>query len=120
MPVRWQVRGKLLIFSVIGLVESKEVERSFVEAVSAVGSGTLLLWDARRAEVVLTSDELARRFDLVDSLGERGLLRRAALLVEKEDIAALFAAEMPKAFARLPVATFRDEAEALAWLEDAR
>ncbi len=116
MPVSWEVRGTVLVFSVIGLVESEEVERALVEAVSTRGPGTLLLWDARRAEVILSSDELARRFDLVSSLGDRGLLRRAALLVEKEHIAALFASEMPKAFPRLPVATFRDEAAALAWL----
>ncbi len=78
-----------------------------------------LLWDARETQTPLTAEDVEWRCQLVSSLGERGVLSRAALLVrpEQQVFLQLGRLELWKALQPVEGAAFSDEAEALAWLD---
>lgn len=121
MPVTWEYRGTLLVVSIIGVIQNQEIEQAFGEALSdsRSGSGLRLLWDARRSETPVTSDDVAWRLELVSSLAKRGHFSRGALLGRGE-LGALFPiwlTELPKMAQVVPFRAFTDESEALAWLE---
>ena len=120
MPVTWEFRGAVLWLSVIASVTNQEIERAISEALANAPNrrDMRLLWDARQTETAVTSDDMTWRFDLVSSLAARGLISRAALLLESRD-RSLFEVsrlEIQKALT-LPCDVFADASEALAWLE---
>ena len=121
MPAFCQLRGNLLILAVVGVTENAEVERALMEGVASAepGARLRLLWDARRAVTLLSSEDVAFRLDIVASLASRGIVIRAALLVDptsQQAMLDIFLREVPRALSPLPAAVFRDEAEALKWL----
>ncbi len=122
MPVTWEFRGTVLWLSVIASVTNQEIERAISEALASAPNlrDLRLLWDARQTETAVTSDDMAWRFNLVSSLAARGVISRAALLLESRD-RALFEVsrlEIQKAlWEALPCDVFADASEALAWLE---
>ncbi len=109
-----------MVLSIIGHVETEEVQRAFAEALADARFqiATRLLWDARRSETALSSADLEARCELLSSLADRGLLSRVAALLGTRHRTSLsiFQLLVPKGMARLPVAVFDDEAEAKAWL----
>ena len=122
MPVVCDFRGTVLWLSVIGVVTNQEIDRAISEALANAPyrSDLRLLWDARRTQTPVSSGDMAWRFDLVSSLAARGLVSRAALLLESRDRALfeLSRLEMAKALsAALPSEVFVDASQALAWLE---
>jgi hypothetical protein len=121
MPAYYQLRGNLLILAVVGVTENAEIERALMEGVSSAQPGVRLrlLWDARRAVTLLSSDDVAFRLGIVASLASRGIVIRAALLVDptsQQAMLDIFLREIPRALSPLPAAVFQDEAEALNWL----
>ncbi len=125
MPVRWEVRGALLVLAFSGVVEKKEIEGALAAAFADPRSqrSMRLLWDARQSETPVSTDDLAWRFALVSSLAERGHIDRVALLLTERWQATLdyLRDEAPRIVPQLPAGVFTDEADALAWLEaDAR
>ncbi len=121
MPAYCQLTGNLLTLAVVGVTENAEVERALMDRVSSAepGQRLRLLWDARRAVTLLSSDDVAFRLGIVASLGQRGILVRAALLAHpagQQAMLDIFSREIPRALSPLPAAVFRDEAEALEWL----
>jgi hypothetical protein len=121
MPVTWEFRGSVLWLSIIAIVTNQEIEQAISDALANAPqrSDLRLLWDARQTQTPLSSADMAWRFDLVSSLAERGLVTRAALLLESRD-GALFELsrlEGPKALpAALRFEVFADAPQALAWL----
>ena len=121
MPAYCQLTGDLLILAVVGVTENAEIEGALMHCVSSAepGQRLRLLWDARRAVTLLSSDDVAFRLGIVASLAKRGTLVRAALLVHptsQQSMFDVFSREIPRALSPLPAAVFRDEAEALEWL----
>ena len=121
MPAYCQLTGNLLTLAVVGVTENADIERALMDGVSSAepGQRLRLLWDARRAVTLLSSDDVAFRLGIVASLAKRGILVRAALLVHPTSQQAMFdvfSTEIPRALSPLPAAVFRDEAEALEWL----
>lgn len=122
MPVAWSLRDSLLTLSVSGLVTDEEIDRAIDEALADAPSarGLRLLWDARQAQAPVTSDEIAWRINRVSSLAERGVLARAALLLDSRHQLILEAARqhMAKAVPAMPLRVFSDASEAAAWLRE--
>ena len=120
MPVAWEYRGTILALSVSGVVTNAEIEAAFTEALAnrPRPSGLQLLWDARGTQTPLTTEDVAWRWRLVSSLGQKGVLSRAALLVrpDQPNLLELGRQELWKALSSLEGDTFSDEAQALAWL----
>ena len=121
MPVTWKFREAILVLRVCGVVTNREVESAFAQAFANAPSqsGLRLLWDARESQTPVSSEDVAWRCQLVSSLGERGVLSRAALLLRPDQQAFLEFGRLQLWKALQPVegATFSDEAEALAWLD---
>lgn len=122
MPVTLEFRGSVLWLSVIGVVTNQEIQRAFSDALANAPhrSDMRLLWDARQTQTPLSSADMAWRFDLVTSLAGRGIISRAALLLESQDraIFELSRLGIKKVMsAALPCEVFADASEALAWLE---
>lgn len=121
MPVTWKFRETVLMLRVCGVVTNREVESAFAAAVAKppAPSGLRLLWDARESQTPVSSEDVAWRCQLVSSLGERGVLSRAALLLRPDQQAFLEFGrlELWKALQPVEGATFSDETEALAWLD---
>lgn len=122
MPVTWEFRRAVLWLSVTGVVTNQEIELAVSEALTNAPyrSDMRLLWDARQTQTPVSSGDMAWRFDLVSSLAERGLISRAALLLESHDRALfeLSRLEIQKAlWAAIPCDVFADASEAVAWLE---
>jgi len=121
MPVTWKFREAILMLRVCGVVTNREVESAFAQAFANAPSqsGLRLLWDARESQTPVSSEDVAWRCQLVSSLGERGVLSRAALLLRPDQQAFLEFGRLQLWKALQPVegATFSDEAEALAWLD---
>jgi stage II sporulation SpoAA-like protein len=121
MPVACHLRGELLTLVVVGITETAEIEQAMADAVSqrVPGAHLRLLWDARRAAMLLTADDVARRLGMVATLAHSGIVVRSALLMDGTHQATalgLFRKELPKALP-LPVQVFTDKGEAVAWLE---
>ena len=121
MPVEWELRSRVLILLFSGIVERDEIEAAFAAALAdprAREGGLGLLWDGRASQTPLSTDDLSWRFALVSALAERGVVRRAAVLVTEHWRATLdyFRAEAERLATGLRVEMFTDEAEALAWL----
>ena len=121
MPVTWKFRETILMLRVCGVVTNREVESAFAAALANAPSqsGMRLLWDARESQTPVSSEDVEWRFRLVSSLGERGVISRAALLLRADQRAFLEFSRLELWRTLLPVegATFSDEAEALAWLD---
>ena len=122
MPVTWEFRGSVLWLSVIGVVTNQEIELAISDALANAPhrSGMRLLWDARQTQTPLSSADMAWRFELVSSLAERGIISRAALLLESRDRAVFELSRLgirKVLSAALPCEVFADASEALAWLE---
>jgi hypothetical protein len=121
MPVTWKFRDTILMLRVCGVVTNREVESAFIAALAKAPSlrDMRLLWDARETQTPLTSEDVEWRCQLVSSLGERGVLSRAALLLraEQQVFLELGRLELWKALQPVEGAAFADEAEALAWLD---
>jgi hypothetical protein len=121
MPVTWRLQGAVLVLEVRGVVTNQEIEVTIGEAVASAPcqSGLRLLWDARKTQTPISSLDMAWRFELLASLGERGVFSRGALLLRQEQrqLLALGRLETAKALRSLESHVFSDEAEALAWLE---
>jgi hypothetical protein len=121
MPVTWKFREAILMLRVCGVVTNREVESAFAEALANAPSlsGMRLLWDARESQTPVSSEDVEWRCQLISSLGERGVLSRAALLLRPDQQAFLEFGRLELWRAVLPVegAPFSDEAEALAWLD---
>jgi hypothetical protein len=121
MPVTWKFRATILMLRVCGVVTNREVDSAFAAALANAPSqsGMRLLWDARESQTPVSSDDVEWRWRLVSSLGERGVLSRAALLLrpEQQVFLELGRLELWKALQPVEGATFSDEAEALAWLD---
>jgi len=121
MPIEWEFRGSVLAVTVIGVVRTPEIERTMLgEALldPRAGSGTRVLWDARRETTPLSPDHLEWSWSIMSSLAQRGVLSRFALLlrVQQQDSIALARSEMPKVVHPLQFEVFSDEEQALAWL----
>ena len=121
MPVTWKFREAILMLRVCGVVTNRRssprsLRRSPMRSHRpACGcSGTL-----GRPRAPLTAEDVEWRCQLVSSLGERGVLSRAALLVrpEQQVFLELGRLELWKALQPVEGAAFSDEAEALAWLD---
>jgi hypothetical protein len=121
VPVGWEYRGDVLTLVFAGVVERREIEAAFAAAFSdpRCVPGMGLLWDARISHTPLSADDIAWRLDLVSSLGDRGLVNRAAVLVNDRWRATLgyFRGEVARWKPPLRLEMFADEGEALAWLE---
>jgi hypothetical protein len=121
MPVTWKFRDAVLMLRVCGLVTNREVEVAFATALATAPSrsGLRLLWDARESQTPVSSEDVEWRCQLVSSLGRRGVLSRAALLLRPDQQVFLELArlELWKALQPVEGATFSDHAEALVWLE---
>jgi hypothetical protein len=121
MPVTWKFREVILMLRVCGVVTNREVESAFAAALAKAPSqsGLRLLWDARESQTPVSSEDVEWRFQLVSSLGERGILSRAALLLRPDQRAFLEFGrlELGKTLRPVEGAAFSDEAEALAWLD---
>ena len=121
MPVTWKFRETILMLRVCGVVTNREIESAFLAALAKAPalSGMRLLWDARESQTPVSSDDVEWRCRLVSSLGERGVLSRAALLLrpDQQVFLELGRLELWKALQPVEGATFSDEAEALVWLD---
>jgi SpoIIAA-like len=121
MPVTWQFRGAVLVLAVSGVVTNQEIEVTIGEAVASAPCqrGMRLLWDARKSQTPISSLDMVWRFELLASLGERGVFSRGALLLRQEQrqLLELGRLETSKALRTLESYVFTDESEALAWLE---
>lgn len=121
MPATWSLRGGVLGLAVSGVVSNLEIEEAIGEAVKHAPSpeGLRFLWDSRGSHTPLTTEDVVWRFDLVSSLGKRGVVSRVALLVRPEQARSLevWRLQMRSALGSLEGDAFADEAEALAWLE---
>ena len=122
MPVRWELRGSVLILVFSDIVERNgEIEGALTAALSdprfILGMG--LLWDARSSLTPLSSDDVTWRLDLVSALAKRGVVNRAAVVVTEHWRATLdyFRAVADRMAPGFRLAMFVDEAEARAWLE---
>jgi hypothetical protein len=64
-------------------VTNEEIAAAFAQALAswADRSGMRLLWDSRRSQTPVSAVDMAWRFALVSSLGQRGQLRRVAWLL---------------------------------------
>jgi hypothetical protein len=122
MPVAWQSRGTILALYVRGVVTNPEIEAAFAEALAnrPRPGGLQLLWDARETQTPLTTEDVEWRWRLLSSLGQQGVLSRAALLVRPDQASLLELGrhELWKALPSLSSDTFSDEAQAVAWLEE--
>ena len=121
MAAHHQLRGDLLILTVVGATENAEVEAALARGVSSAGPGARLrlLWDASRSDTLLSAEDVSFRLGLVASLAAREVVVRAALRVDgtrQQAMLEFFRMEVPRALPQLPVAVFVDEAEALKWL----
>ncbi len=121
MPVRWELRGSVLILVFSDIVERAEIEGALAAAFSdpRFTPGMGLLWDARSSQTLLSSDDVTWRLDLVSALAKRGLVNRAAVVVTEQWRATLdyFRAVADRMAPGFRLAMFVDEPEALAWLE---
>jgi hypothetical protein len=121
MPVIWKFREAVLMLRVCGVVTNREVESAFAAALAKAPaqSGMRLLWDARETQTPVSSEDVEWRCQLVSSLGKRGVLSRAALLLrpDQQVFLGLARLELWKALQPVEGTTFSDEAEALAWLD---
>ena len=121
MPVTFTCEDAILTLSVRGVVTNEEIASAFAQALaSSPGrSGMRLLWDSRRSQTPVSADDMAWRFELVSSLGERGLFQRVAWLLrpEQQELRELGLMEMNKALSAIEASAFTDEAEALAWVK---
>jgi hypothetical protein len=120
VPVEWELRGRVLRLIFTGLVERHEVEAALARALaeaSPVG-GLGLLWDARQSQTPLSTDDIHWRLNLVAALAERGVVRRAAVLVSERWQATLdyFRSEASKMRPGFQLEMFADERAAVAWL----
>lgn len=121
MPVRWEIRGEILILTLVGQFANEEIEQA-VEAAAADGRfrpGMRLLWDPRRSETAISSADLQWRIGLVTRYARRGLLTRFALVLRPDQGVSfeIFASEAAKQLDLVPLRAFTDVTEALSWLE---
>jgi hypothetical protein len=121
MPVTWAFRGSVLTLALSAVVTNEEIERAIGEAVANAPrrSAMQLLWDARESQTPVSSDDIAWRFELVSSLGERGILSRVALLLRNEHrlILEIARQQLPKALRAIECEVFTDASQAAKWLE---
>ena len=124
MTVRWEVRQCVLILIFAGVVEREEIEAAVASALAdpRCAGGVGLLWDGRLSQTPLSTDDLTWRFEMVSSLVERGVVRRAAVLLTEGWRATLdyFRAEATRIAPGFHLEMFTDESEAIAWLEAGR
>jgi len=120
VPVEWEVRGFVLRLIFTGLVERREIEEALATALadprSAGGLG--LLWDARQSQTPLSTEDLHWRLSVVGALAERGVVRRAAVLLSERWRATLayFRSEASRISPGFRLEVFTDESEAVTWL----
>jgi hypothetical protein len=121
MPVAFTRDDAILTLSVSGVVTNEEIATAFTQALaSSPGrSGMALLWDSRGSQTPISADDMAWRFDLVSSLGQRGLFQRVAWLLrpDQEQLRELALMEMGDALGAIEASAFADEAGAIAWLK---
>jgi len=121
MPVSCQFRSGVLVLAVSGVVTNQEIDVTLAEALATAPcqKGMRMLWDARRSQTPISSSDMAWRFALLSSLGERGIVTRGALLLrpEQRQLLELGRLETSRALRTLESSVFTDESEAIAWLE---
>jgi hypothetical protein len=121
MPVLWEIRGEVLILTLVGQFANEEIEQA-VDAAATDGRfrpGMRLLWDPRRSQTAISSADLQWRIGLVTRFARRGLLARFALVLRPDQSVSfeIFASEAAKQLDLVPLRAFTDVTEALSWLE---
>lgn len=120
MPVTVARDDAIFTLSVVGVVTNAEIATAFAQALSSSPGrdGMLLVWDSRGSQTPVSGDDIAWRFELVSTLGQRGLFRRVAWLLrpDQQQLRELGLTEMGTALGPIEASAFTDEAEALAWL----
>ena len=121
MPVQWEIRGEILILSLVGQFTNEDIERAVREAAAdeRFRPGMRLLWDPRRSQTAMSSPDLQWRIGLVSNAARTGLLSRFALVLRPDQGLSfeIFASEAVKQLDVVPIRAFTDLTEALAWLE---
>jgi len=110
----------ILTLAIVDVVTNQEIETALDEALAspAARNGMRLLWDSRRSQTPLSSDDMAWRFELLHALGRRGVFDRGALLLrpEQRQFLQLWQMQRDRVRMTLEASVFLDEAEAVAWL----
>jgi len=121
MPVQWEIRGGILVLSLVGQFTNEDIGQALQQAAAdaTFRPGMRLLWDPRRSQTPMSSADLQWRIGLVSSAARAGLLSRFALVLRPDQGLSfeIFATEAVKQLDVVPIRAFTDPAEALAWLE---
>jgi hypothetical protein len=86
MPVRWEIRGQVLIVTLVGDYSFEEPALAVKEAIADSGfqTGTSLLIDTRLSQTSRSSEEFRERAKWLASLQDKGLSSRCAVVIGPE------------------------------------
>ena len=120
MPVRWAVRDGIVFVTLIGDYAFDEIRAAIGDAYAHSGAPTTapLLIDGRSSWVYLSPEEIQLRSEWYRDLFERGITARCAMVVGESEYRQQIVAQgmAPLQEAGLPVRSFAQFADAVAWL----
>ena len=122
MAVTWEIRGLVLIVTLVGDYAFDEPVRAVTEALADAQfrPGTSLLVDARLSHTRRSSEEFRTRAKWVASLASKGLSSRCAIVVapEPHQIGMARMVATHHEIQGLEMSIFNDLEEALRWLSN--
>ena len=122
MAVTWEIRGLVLIVTLVGDYGFDEPIKAVAEALADAQfrPGTSLLVDARLSRARRTSEEFRTRATWVASLGSKGLSSRCAIMIapEPHQIGMARMVATHHELQGLEMSIFNDLEEALRWLSN--
>ena len=120
MPVAWEIRGSVLIVTIVRDWTDRELASSTNGCLAdpRFHPGTALLLDARQSEVNSSVEEIESRAHWITALLSKGLSRQCAIVIGpkvfQSGLAAM--ARIYLASKGLSMRTFSDLDEAVGWL----
>jgi hypothetical protein len=122
MAVTWEIRGLVLIVTLVGDYGFDEPVKAVTEALAdaQLRPGTSLLVDARLSRARRTSEEFRTRATWVASLGSKGLSSRCAIVIapEPHQIGMARMVATHHEIQGVEMSIFTDLEEALRWLSN--
>lgn len=120
MPVLWAVHDGIVFVTLIGEYSFHEIRAAIADAYTdpRAPMGAPLLIDGRSSLVYLSPQEIQLRSEWYRDLFERGVTARCAMVVGESEYRQQVVAQgmAPLQEAGLPVRSFAQFADALAWL----
>lgn len=116
-PVLWNFDGNVVVVKIIGSHTTEDISRAFSEAMSGCPTGATMLVDIRSAFIIVSTDGLRERVQLIfDSI--RGKISRYAIVTKPQGMERLAgSAAVQLAALGMDTRYFTRMEDAFAWLK---